>query len=247
MNKSTDEKRVKADKVIDMILKYIKDHDLQAGDRLPSERALADTFSVGRSVVREATRVLSAMSIIEIHQQGGMFVADLNERSYLDRFQLIMKSGQISLSEVMEVRLILEVECIALAAKNITDKQLECLKDILCSVSVDDPDAFADADRALHSLIYSATGNRALQLLMQTVSMWAAVSRSFSNTFVEARQLSHADHEAIYAALAARDVEKCRASMKQHILHLNSIENIGSTIVKTELSKMLDSGLASAI
>ena len=116
------------------------------------------------------------------------------------------------------------------------------------SVSIDDPDGFAEADSALHRIIYSASGNRALRLLMQTVSMWTAVSRSFSNTFREVRALSHADHQNIYLALCEHDVEKSKASMRQHLLHINSINDIGNTIMKAELSKLcsMDGESASA-
>ena len=243
MKNTKAEKQHKAEKTIDLILRYIKENNLHPGDRLPSERAFSEMFSVGRPVVREAARVLSMLNIIEIRQQGGMFVTDLNDGTPLDCFQLFMKSGQISLAEVMETRMIL-----GLAAKNITDEQLVAIHELLTTVSIDDPDGFAEADSALHRIIYSASGNRALQLLMQTVSMWTAVSRSFSNTFREVRALSHADHQNIYLALSEHDVEKSKASMRQHLLHINSINDIGNTIMKAELSKLcsIDGGSESA-
>lgn len=56
------ERQIKADKVVDLILKYIKDNNLQAGSRLPSERVLVEMFSVGRPAIREATRILSILA-----------------------------------------------------------------------------------------------------------------------------------------------------------------------------------------
>ena len=146
MKNTKAEKQHKAEKTIDLILRYIKENNLHPGDRLPSERAFSEMFSVGRPVVREAARVLSMLNIIEIRQQGGMFVTDLNDGTPLDCFQLFMKSGQISLAEVMETRMILEVECCGLAAKNITDEQLVAIHELLTTVSIDDPDGFAEAD-----------------------------------------------------------------------------------------------------
>lgn len=150
------ERQIKADKVVDLILKYIKDNNLQAGSRLPSERVLVEMFSVGRPAIREATRILSILGIIEIRQQGGMFVADPERRSRLDYFRLYMQSGQISLTEVLETRLILEVECIALAAEHITDEQLDRIGKIISNVSIDDVEGFAEADSTLHSVIYAS-------------------------------------------------------------------------------------------
>ena len=236
------ERQIKADKVVDLILKYIKDNNLQAGSRLPSERVLVEMFSVGRPAIREATRILSILGIIEIRQQGGMFVADPERRSRLDYFRLYMQSGQISLTEVLETRLILEVECIALAAEHITDEQLDRIGKIISNVSIDDVEGFAEADSTLHSVIYASTGNRALQLLMQTISMWTVISRGFSNSFEEVRQIVHSDHRNIYHALRARDVEKCRESMRQHIQHLSQIHHISDVVMKEELAKLFQPG-----
>lgn len=226
--------------VIDSIMRHIKSNNLQPGDRLPSERTLAQMFSVGRPVVREAVGVLHVLNIIEVRKQGGIFVALPYGNSRFDYFRLYMQSGQISLSEVYDVRMILEVECIALAAENITDEQLDQLEDILSNVSIDDAEGFARADNTLHQLIYASTGNRALHLIMQTISTWTMASRNFSNIYEEVRKIVHADHKEIYLALKSRDVERCRNSMRQHILHLEQIDYIGDTIIKTELSKLLD-------
>lgn len=241
------ERQIKADQVLDMILKYIRDNDLKPGDRIPSERALSELFGVGRPVIREAVRVLSMMNVIEIRQQGGMFVTQLDGQSDLDFFQLYMKSGQISLTEVTEARLILEVACVALAATHITEEELDKIERLLRDVSIDDAEGFAEADRDLHRAIYASTGNRALQLLMQTVSMWTVVSRNFSNAFREVREIVHMDHLRICAALRARDVERSRECMRQHILHIDHIQTISDSIVKAELSKMLDTARVDAL
>ena len=187
------------------------------------------------------------MNVIEIRQQGGMFVTQLDGQSDLDFFQLYMKSGQISLTEVTEARLILEVACVALAATHITEEELDKIERLLRDVSIDDAEGFAEADRDLHRAIYASTGNRALQLLMQTVSMWTVVSRNFSNAFREVREIVHMDHLRICAALRARDVERSRECMRQHILHIDHIQTISDSIVKAELSKMLDTARVDAL
>lgn len=66
-----------------MIIKYIRDYQLKAGDRLSTKRTLAELFDVGRPVDREAVRVLSMMSVIEICQQGEMLIPELDEYSQL--------------------------------------------------------------------------------------------------------------------------------------------------------------------
>ena len=53
-------------KIADAIMEYIKENDLKTGDRIPSERELAQEFNTSRNSVREALRVLENNGIIEV-------------------------------------------------------------------------------------------------------------------------------------------------------------------------------------
>ncbi len=234
------ERQAQSDRALDLILKNIKDNNLQPGDRLPSEREMSDLFSIGRQSIREAIKVLSMMNILEVRKHGGTFVSRSDISSKYDYFKFYLQSGQISISEIFETRLIMEGECIALAAKNITEEQLEAIKHSVSNLNIDDVEGFAEADRLLHDTIYAATGNRALQLLMQTVKMWTVVSQNLTNSYQEVRQLVQKDHINICDALTKRDPDLCREAMRQHILHLNHIHYVSDTIVREELARLLD-------
>ena len=230
----------KSDVAMSAILKYIKSNNLQMGDRLPSEREMSEIFQVGRPAIREAIKVLSMMNILEVHQQGGTFVSNFTTNSTYDQFKFFLQSGHISMDEIFETRLILETECIALAAKKITDEQLKVIKDNISSVDIDDAEGFAEADRALHDTIYASTGNRALEYLMQTVKMWTVVSQGFTNSFEEVRRIVHKDHLDIYDALSKHDPELSREAMRKHIMHLDRIHHVSDTVMRNELAKLLD-------
>ncbi len=233
-------KKSKSDIAMSAILKYIKSNNLQMGDRLPSEREMAELFMVGRPAIREAIKVLCMMNILEVRQQGGTFVSNFTTNSTYDQFKLFLHSGRISMNEIFETRLILETECITLAAKRITDEQLKTLKDTISSVDIDDVEGFAEADRVLHDTIYAASGNHALEYLMQTVKMWTVASQSFTNSFEEVRRLVHKDHLEIYDALSRHDPELSREAMRKHITNLGKIHHVSDTVVRNELAKLLD-------
>jgi len=235
-----EEKQSQTDKAISLILKYIKGNNLQPGDRLPSEREMAEQFSMGRQSVREATKVLSMMNILDVRRQGGTFVAKATNNSKYDQFKFFLQSGQISLSEIFEARLIMEVECIALAAKKISEEQLELIRRNISSVDIDDLEGFAEADRVLHDTIYAATGNRALEILMQTVKMWTTVSQGLTNSYREVRELVQKDHVDILDALSRHDAEAAREAMRKHIQHLDHIHYVSDVVVREELAKLLD-------
>ena len=226
------------DKTFNGILKYIRDNHLKPGDRLPSERTLGEMFAVGRPVIREAAGALSALNVIEIRKQGGMFVSELDADSELEAFRLYVQMGQISLQEVMETRLILEVECIGLAAKNITDEQLDELDEILKNASVEDAESFQRADKELHRAIYMSTGNKAMQLIATTIGKWSIVSRSISNSFIEVRKVVHNDHQNIVKALRKHDAEESKEAMRQHMIHLSQINELHDKM-QVELSSLM--------
>lgn len=236
----TREAQGQSDRAMDLILKTIKDNNMQPGDRLPSEREMSERFCIGRQSIREAIKVLSMMNILEVRKQGGTFVSKSDSSSRYDYFKFYLQSGQISMSEIFETRMILEVECIAQAAKNITQEQLEMIRQSITNVNIDDVEGFAEADRLLHDTIYAATGNRALEILMQTVKMWTVVSQTLTNSYREVRQLVQNDHLEIYMALKKRDSDLCREAMRQHLLHLSRIQYVSDTVIREELAKLLD-------
>lgn len=229
-----------AEKAISLILRYIKDNNLQPGDRLPAEREMAERFSVSRQSLREAIKVLSMMNFLEVHKQGGTFVSSPSATTRFDKLNFFLKSGQLTLSEIFEARMIMEQECIALASQRITDNQLKTIKNALSGVDIDDAEAFAAADRVIHSTIYAAAGNRAMELLMQTVKMWTVVSQGFTNSYREVRELVQKDHVLIYEALCSHDAARCREAMRKHILHLDRIHYVSDTLIREELAKILD-------
>lgn len=237
-DKREKERSSSLDKTLNMIFEYIKKNNLKYGDRLPSERDFAEMFHIGRQAVREATHILQYLNIIEIRKQGGMFICNEERFSNLDYFNIFMQIGQLPLTDVYEVRRILEVECISLAVKNMSDEKIDELSELVHSASVDDPQAFAEVDRILHQEICDATNNRALQILMRTVHSWSRVSRNYSTTFREARELSYIDHDNIVKALKSRDVEAARKSMNAHIMHIEKINYIGEKLMKDVLKEL---------
>ena len=143
--------------------------------------------------------------------------------------------------ELFELRLMLETECIGMAATKITDEQLEHIRQTITGASIDDPEAFSAADIEMHKTIYMATGNLPLQLIMETINGWNVENRQYTNSFVEVRRIVQRDHVDIYCALQHRDPESCRKSMRQHILHLQKIDDISRNALQQSYSNLLAS------
>ena len=92
-------------KLADDILNYIKNNHIKSGERIPSERKLAEIFSSSRATVREAIRILENKKIIEIQIGNGMYLKeDLNRDFY--RIEL----WKTDYMEILEVKMLLEVQ-----------------------------------------------------------------------------------------------------------------------------------------
>src|SRR5439155_1727801 len=77
-----------------------------AGDRLQSERELAEQFGVSRITVRDALRVLEARGLIRVKvaATGGAFVADANTDWVAEPISTLIRPQRLTLSELAEAR-----------------------------------------------------------------------------------------------------------------------------------------------
>ena len=114
-----------AEKAVQDIINLIMSKELVPGDKLPSERDLADMLGVGRPAVREALKIADAFGIVNIKQYDGLYVAGAEPEKLSTPFKLRMDMGQFDLVQLFEMRRIFEVETIKLAAARITDEEIE--------------------------------------------------------------------------------------------------------------------------
>ena len=110
--------------VIEQIRGLIASGALQPGQCLPGERDLSKLFGVSRPSVREAIRALGFMGILEIRQGSGTCVASTNSESIGHALSSLVRVSREALTDLMEVRIWLEVGAVELAAKWISDEQL---------------------------------------------------------------------------------------------------------------------------
>lgn len=113
-------------KIADAIMEYIRDNHLKSGDKLPSERVLAQEFSTSRNSVREALRVLEKDQVIEVKTGKGTFITS-NEAK--DSFY--MKVWKVNYGEFLEVRRILDLHIIRSLCGTITPEQIEAVEEPL--------------------------------------------------------------------------------------------------------------------
>jgi GntR family transcriptional regulator, transcriptional repressor for pyruvate dehydrogenase complex len=205
----------------------------KSGDRLPSERDLAEQFQVSRVAVREALRALEHSGFIATRQgvTGGAFVTDLTFGRLVDAFMDLFMADKISIPELYQVRLLLEPEVARLAAQRVTPDYAERLKESLKGEEESVPSLPEDLDRktAVHFILAEMCGNRFFEGLVRSVM--GLTRRTIEAFHPDQPPFLHPAgmHRPIIKAVLAGDPDAAAAAMRKHALQF------GKTLVEMEL------------
>ncbi|MGH3147452.1 MAG: FadR/GntR family transcriptional regulator [Rubrobacter sp.] len=196
---------------------------LSQGTTLPSQGEFVRSLEVSRPVVREAFKLLEAWGLIAMHQGRPAVVRDL-DHSLLNRFfDLFASRRRDSMTQLLELRSIVEVGTVQLAAGRATATQLEALRSTLELMSDHryDPIEFIDADISFHVLLAESSGNdmiatvtTALRAQLRDAQI---ITRAGASRREDDRLEALVAHERIYAAVEARDAEGASEAMRMHL------------------------------
>jgi GntR family transcriptional regulator, transcriptional repressor for pyruvate dehydrogenase complex len=198
---------------------------LRPGDKLPSERKLAEQFRVGRSSVRDAIRILEARGIVKPRQGGGTVVQVFSSDALVAELAGALVRKRALVEELMEVRAILEPPLAALAALHATPAQVEHLEDVLRRqrARARRGEVTVEEDTQFHLAIVRAAGNRVMVAVVDTlVNLLAETRRRFLRDGERARA-SLAGHQAVLRAIRRRAPAAAEAAMRRHIRSVEAI------------------------
>jgi GntR family transcriptional repressor for pyruvate dehydrogenase complex len=207
------------EEVVTQIHELIREGKLKAGDQLPSERELSETFKVSRTSVREALRALETKGLIISRTGTGNFVADLPVESLVAPLAKLLIEEKTALVDIFELRKLIEPHIAALAAERATAQDIDRLKKLLDEQrqQIERGETGVDADTQFHFAIGRATQNQALEKLVSGLMDILSHGREESLQTVTRRHASLESHRAIVTAIAAHNEEQARAAMLRHI------------------------------
>jgi GntR family transcriptional repressor for pyruvate dehydrogenase complex len=207
------------EEVFSQIHELIKEGRLKAGDQLPAERELAETFKVSRTSVREALRALESQGLVVSRTGAGNFVADLPVESLVAPLARVLIDEKKALADMFEMRKLIEPHIAALAAERATRNDIAQLKRIVAkqSAAVSRGETGVEADAELHFFIGRATRNQALQKLVSGLMEMLSRSREESLQTNERRESSIDAHRRIIVAIEKHDKARARSEMLRHI------------------------------
>ena len=195
---------------------------LQHGARLPSERAMAEQFKVGRSSVREALRSLEQQGFVVSKRGSGNFVNTNDLDSLVALLANTLSAGPGSpdtLKDTFEMRRILEPQIAEMAALRANPEELQRLAEILeeQSAQISNGETGVDADTAFHFTLASATHNTALVKVISAVADILRESRDQNLQGPGRPRRSLESHRQILDMVGAADPVGARKAMEHHL------------------------------
>jgi DNA-binding FadR family transcriptional regulator len=194
------------------------------GTAMPAEPVLCENFSVSRTVVREAVKMLQEKGMLQVRQGSGTTVTPREMWSMLDELVLsaviAQPDGLEVLDDLVVTRRLLESDMANVAARCADAgvlAELEQLVDAMDAL-VDDPDGYAEHDRAFHDRIMRTSGNRIARAVVRALeSQVGNTARYMGQPRRDLCVASNRGHRTIYERIAAGDPEGAADAMFTHI------------------------------
>jgi len=194
------------------ILNYLLAGNVQPGERIPSERKLAEALGVGRSVVREALKSLTLLGLIDVRQGDGTYLRGTESELLPQSIEWGLMLGQKRTRDLVEARRHLEEVLAGLAAERRSEKDLEALRGLFDEMRAapDDPERFVAADVAFHLRVTQAAGNETLGGVIASVRTLLQVWISRVMHSADSFEPSLAEHAEVLAAIESGDPTRAR-------------------------------------
>jgi GntR family transcriptional regulator, transcriptional repressor for pyruvate dehydrogenase complex len=219
---------IRRNKVYEEVAKQIERlilRKLKPGDKLPSERELAELLQVSRSSIRDAIRGLELVGLVEPRQGAGTIVRERSADSAANPFANALKRRQNLVTELLDFRKMLEPPLAARAATHASADEISEMEEILQrqekTQKQGEPAIAEDAE--FHYSIALASGNSVVLKVIDTLMDLLRDTREQSLQVEGRAEKSLAGHRRILSAVKRHDAEAAKAAMRRHIEDVEEI------------------------
>lgn len=209
--------------IIAQIKVLINNKNYEPGDKLPSERMLAEKFEVTRSNIRDSIQTLEFYGLVKSIPQSGTFVADIGVTALNGMIDDILNLPSPSFKELVEARIFLELKGVKLAALRRTEDDLIHLENALAAYSdkvIRGEDAVQE-DLLFHLAIAKASGNPTLNTFMLKIT--PEIITNFEKHHVCDKDTAFKgiqEHKDILDTIRSMDTAEAKNAMKKHFKNL---------------------------
>ncbi|SES09231.1 DNA-binding transcriptional regulator, FadR family [Lentzea xinjiangensis] len=194
------------------------------GSALPPEPVLCETFSVSRTVIREAVKILQEKGLVRVRQGAGTTVTPQSQWNMLDESVLaavIAEDESLAvLDDVVVTRRLLESDMAQVAARSADRDTLDRLRALVDRMDelVDDTAAYEEHDRRFHDTIMQSSGNRIARGVVRSLEGQVINTTGYQGrSGREMCRASNEGHRRIYERIAAGDGSGAAEAMFTHI------------------------------
>jgi len=198
---------------------------LHPGDKLPSERELAETLGVSRSSIRDAIRSLELVGLVEPRQGSGTVVREISADTVMNPLTNVLRHKVELVTELIDFRKMLEPPLAGRAATHATEEELAEMEEILRrqESKFRAGQLAIEEDSEFHYAIAMASGNSVVLKVLDVLMDLLRDTRERSLQTEGRPHKSLAGHRKILAAIKKRDAEAARAAMRRHIEDVEEI------------------------
>lgn len=198
---------------------------LRPGDKLPSERELAELLSVSRSSIRDAIRSLELMGMVEPRQGAGTIVCEITSNSLANPLANALKRKEELMGELLDFRKILEPPLAARAATHASADEISEMESILKrqKEKLQVGESTIPEDSEFHYAVAMASGNSVVLKVLDILMDLLRDTRERSLQVEGRPQKSLAAHVRILEAIKRHDAEAAKAAMRRHVEDVEEI------------------------
>lgn len=212
------------DSIIAQTKRLIATGQLKPMDRLPGERELMKELKVSRSSLRQALQALESIGFVKTIPGKGTYIQDVSDNAVTILGSLILpwaEGNEKQLDELLEVRLVLEMEAAALAAKRANQEDLRLIHSALENIKnahlgrqLND---MVNSNIAFHRAIVQAADNSLMMTIIDSIGTAMRDLSSFALRITGGLPDSVDEHRRIYDAIASGNPKSARAEIEKHI------------------------------
>lgn len=217
-----------SDKVTEQLTEAITSGQFPVGSRLPSERELGDQLKVSRTVIREAVRSVAAIGLVTVTAGRGVEVVSNRKSGGVSTMRLVVKGfGEIDYAKVHDVRVPLEGQAAALAARHAKPDDVQRLRAICdrhaAHIAKGNLAGSGKEDLAFHDEVARLAGNPLLLAMYRSMAEVLSQVRSPARHNAEVAEAGLRAHRWLLECIANGDPDAARSAMERHLIEANRV------------------------
>ena len=211
---------------IEQIIGLVKRSELKPGDKLPSERELAEKLSISRNSLREAFRVLESRGLIKSKAGGGRYIREIRKNGHNSTENIILSLEKSSILELLEAREMFEVKIAKIAAQRATPEDIKLIEMVLNKMKKKEElkdEKKTESDTEFHLAIASTSHNFVFVNIIKLHLDLLKETRGKTWQIPGRREKQYQEHQAILQAIREHNSKKAGEAM---LTHLKNVEGV---------------------